>query len=50
MVFWHPKGWSLWLQIEKDMPDAAEYGYQEIKTPTVLIRALGKIGTLGNLP
>ena len=41
MVFWHPKGWSLWLQIEKYMRDMfQEYGYHEIKTPTVLDKGL----------
>ena len=41
MVFWHPKGWALWLQIEKYMREMfQEYGYQEIKTPTVLDKGL----------
>jgi len=41
MVFWHPKGWALWLQIENYMREMfQEYSYQEIKTPTVLDKGL----------
>ena len=41
MVFWHPKGWALWLQIESYMREMfQDYDYKEIKTPTVLDRAL----------
>jgi len=41
MVFWHPKGWSLWQQIEQYMrAKFAECGYQEVRTPLVLDRAL----------
>ena len=41
MVFWHPKGWSLWQEIEKYMRKKfVEYEYQEIKTPTVLDKSL----------
>ena len=39
MVFWHPKGWTLWQVIEAYMRrrlDAA--GYVEVKTPQVLDR------------
>jgi threonyl-tRNA synthetase len=41
MVFWHPKGWSLYQTLERYMRrklDAA--GYQEIKTPQVMDRIL----------
>ncbi|EGZ46410.1 threonine--tRNA ligase [Neisseria wadsworthii] len=37
MVFWHPRGWTLWQVIEQHMRkelDAA--GYQEIKTPLMM--------------
>ncbi len=37
MVFWHPRGWTLWQTIEQHMRrelDAA--GYQEVKTPQIL--------------
>ena len=41
MVFWHPKGWSLWQQIEQYMrAKFVEYGYQEVRTPTVMDRSL----------
>ena len=41
MVFWHPKGWSLWQQIEQYMRARfVEYGYQEVRTPTVMDRSL----------
>src|SRR5690606_33734837 len=34
MVFWHPRGWSLWQEVEQYMRDMfREYGYQEVKTP-----------------
>ncbi len=41
MVFWHPKGWTLWQQVEQYMRrrlDAA--GYSEVKTPLVMDRVL----------
>ena len=37
MVFWHPRGWTLWQIIEQHMRrelDAA--GYREVKTPQIL--------------
>ncbi len=40
MVFWHPKGWTLWRVLEDYMRrrlDAA--GYVEVKTPQVLDRS-----------
>ncbi|TCP10287.1 threonyl-tRNA synthetase [Crenobacter luteus] len=41
MVFWHPKGWSLWQSIEQYMRKTlTEAGYQEIKTPMVMDRVL----------
>ncbi len=41
MVFWHPKGWAIWLEVEKYMRKMlTEYGYEEIKTPTVLDKNL----------
>lgn len=41
MVFWHPRGWVLWQQIENYMRDKiVQYNYQEIKTPTVLDKTL----------
>jgi threonyl-tRNA synthetase len=41
MVFWHPKGWMLWQQIEQYMRAIfRDNGYQEIRTPQVIDRAL----------
>jgi len=41
MVFWHPKGWALWLEIESYMRKMfQDYDYHEIKTPAVLDKAL----------
>ncbi|AXK38016.1 threonine--tRNA ligase [Crenobacter cavernae] len=41
MVFWHPKGWSLWQSIEQYMrATLTAAGYQEIKTPMVMDRVL----------
>jgi threonyl-tRNA synthetase len=37
MVFWHPKGWTLWQQVEQYMRRVyAENGYQEVKAPLIL--------------
>ncbi len=37
MVFWHPKGWSIYQTIESYMRQKQrEWGYQEIKTPQVV--------------
>ncbi len=41
MVFWHPKGWTLYLALEAYMRrrlDAA--GYREVKTPQILDKSL----------
>ncbi len=41
MVFWHPKGWMLWQQIEQYMRNILnDNGYQEIRTPQVLDKEL----------
>jgi threonyl-tRNA synthetase len=41
MVFWHPKGWTLWQQIEQYMrAKQNEWGYQEVRTPMVMDRSL----------
>ena len=41
MVFWHPKGWSLWQQVEQYMRRVyRENGYQEIRCPQILDRSL----------
>jgi threonyl-tRNA synthetase len=41
MVFWHPKGWSIWQQVEQYMRRVyQENGYQEVKAPQILDRSL----------
>lgn len=41
MVFWHPKGWSIYATIEEYMRKVQrENGYKEIKTPQVVDRSL----------
>ncbi|MBJ9682860.1 MULTISPECIES: threonine--tRNA ligase [Burkholderia] len=41
MVFWHPKGWALWQQVEQYMRRRVnEAGYLEIKTPMIMDRSL----------
>jgi len=41
MVFWHPRGWSLWQEIEQYMrAKFVEYDYQEVRTPTIMDRSL----------
>jgi threonyl-tRNA synthetase len=39
MVFWHPKGWRVWQQVEQYMRRTLEAnGYVEVRTPQVLER------------
>jgi len=41
MVFWHPHGWLMWQEIEQYMRRKfIEYGYQEVKTPTIMDKSL----------
>jgi threonyl-tRNA synthetase len=41
MVFWHPHGWIIWLEIEHYMRNLLrQHGYQEVKTPQVMDRVL----------
>jgi len=41
MVFWHPKGWTLWQEVEQYMRRKfREHGYQEVRTPTIMDRTL----------
>ena len=40
-VFWHPKGWSIYLEIEAYMRrKLADHNYNEVKTPQVIDRTL----------
>ncbi|MCC7325978.1 MAG: threonine--tRNA ligase [Burkholderiales bacterium] len=41
MVFWHPKGWSIWQVVEQYMRRVyQDNGYQEVRAPQILDRAL----------
>jgi len=41
MVFWHPRGWSIWQEVEQYMRKMfRDYDYQEVRTPTVMDRTL----------
>ena len=41
MVFWHPKGWSIWQQVEQYMRGVYHAsGYQEVRCPQILDRSL----------
>ena len=52
MVFWHPKGWSIWQQVEQYMRRVyRDNGYQEVQRaadPRPV--AVGALGPLGELP
>lgn len=40
-VFWHPKGWTVWQQVEQYMRAVyQDNGYQEVKGPQILDRTL----------
>jgi threonyl-tRNA synthetase len=41
LVFWHPKGWALWQQVEQYMRQVyRDCGYQEVKGPQILDKNL----------
>lgn len=41
LIFWHPKGWTVWQQVEQYMRRVyQETGYQEVKAPQILDRSL----------
>ncbi len=41
MVFWHPKGWSLYQEVEQYIRRAQrDRGYQEVRTPQLIDRKL----------
>ena len=41
MVFWHPKGWTIWQQVEQYLRQVyVDNGYQEIRCPMILDRSL----------
>ena len=41
MVYWHPKGWAIWQQVEQYMRRTlTHHGYQEVRTPQIMDRSL----------
>lgn len=41
LIFWHPKGWTVWQQVEQYMRKIyQDNGYQEVKAPQILDRSL----------
>jgi len=43
LIFWHPKGWTIWQQVEKFMRHIyQDNGYLEVKAPQILDRSLWK--------
>jgi threonyl-tRNA synthetase len=41
MVFWHPKGWTIWQEVEQYMRRLLDrHGYCEVKTPMIMDRSL----------
>jgi threonyl-tRNA synthetase len=41
LVFWHPKGWAIWQQVEQYMRHVyQDNGYLEVKAPQILDRSI----------
>ncbi|GGX06423.1 threonine--tRNA ligase [Pigmentiphaga litoralis] len=41
LIFWHPKGWTIWQNVEQYMRSVyRDNGYQEVKAPQILDRSL----------
>ena len=41
LVFWHPRGWTLWQQVEQYMRRVyQDTGYQEVRCPQILDKSL----------
>jgi threonyl-tRNA synthetase len=41
LIFWHPKGWSIWQSVEQYMRHVyRDNGYDEVKAPQILDRSL----------
>ena len=48
MVFWHPKGWTIFRILEDYIREKLRIsGYEEIKTPKLLIENFGKDPVIG---
>ncbi|TGV07521.1 threonine--tRNA ligase [Alcaligenaceae bacterium 429] len=43
LIFWHPKGWVIWQQVEQFMRQVyRDNGYQEVKAPQILDLSMWK--------
>lgn len=43
LIYWHPKGWTVWQQVEQYMRQVYQrHGYQEVKAPQILDLSLWK--------
>jgi len=43
LIFWHPKGWTIWQEVEQYMRAVyRDNGYQEVKAPQILDLSLWK--------
>lgn len=43
LIYWHPKGWTVWQQVEQYMRKVYQQnGYQEVKAPQILDLSLWK--------
>lgn len=41
MIFWHPKGWAIWQEVEQLIRrEIGRDGYQEIRTPQIVDRSM----------
>ena len=41
LVFWHPKGWTVWQKVEQYMRAVyQDNGYQEVKGPQIIDKSL----------
>ena len=49
LVFWHPKGWTIWQQVEQYMRRVyRDNGYLEVRAPQILDRPVEAHRALGN--
>jgi threonyl-tRNA synthetase len=50
LVFWHPKGWAIWQEVEQYMRAVyRDNGYQEVRCPQILDKSLWENPATGTL-
>ena len=48
LVFWHPKGWTVWQKVEQYMRAVyQDNGYQEVKGPQIIDKSLWEKQAIG---